>query len=443
MWINEGFAKYGEYLCIEVLDPTLEKYKTGIRSLHFGVLRNEKGLYALNNVPINDTYNTNIVYNKGGLVAYTLRNYMGDEEYFSSITQFLDENQYKNIDSEEFFKQLEKNSGIDLTDFYLGWVDQPGMLNFNIDSITPVAGTNNKYDLSFKQKLYYAQYFADNNKVDVEFYSNSGDRHLIKNIRFSGENEMVQVEIPFEPVFWSIDPNGKMGDACFDYTQQVVKTGPVSLSDGNFRIDVTEISDTSIIRVEHNPVAPTSPKNNHPNIVKISEKHFWRVGFIQYNNMTAKYSFTYDKSKYDGELLQGYTTNDLVLLYRKDASHDWQIIPTTDTALNVTTGRLSVNSILAGEYAFGIGKDVKVQEWENSIEVYPNPTTGELRITNYELRITSVEIYDVYGKRQKVESRRQKVESETVIDASNLPSGIYILEIISKENKIYKKIIKL
>jgi len=433
MWINEGFARYGEYLCDEILDPTLQKYKSGMKSLHFGVLRSDGGLYALDNVPPSATYGS-ISYDKGGVIAYALRNYMGDDSFFSSITQFLDENQYKNVDSEEFFQKLSAISGMDLYDFFLGWVHQPGSLNFNIDSIKLKAGSNNIYQASFKQKLYLAHYFANKNKVDVEFYSNAGARHLVEGITFSGEHEMVEIAIPFEPVFWSIDPNSKMGDACFDFTQQIFKTGITSFSNANFRIEVEEISDTSIIRVEHNPVAPTPAKNEHPNIAKISDKHFWRIGFLQYNNMQATYSFTYDQ-RYDSQLVP---KEDLIVLHRKDVSHDWEIIPSKITTTQSST-MISVNFILPGEYTLGIGKDLNVKAWENEIEIYPNPTNGELRIENGGW-INTIKVYDISGKEIILNSQFSILNS---IDVSHLPSGVYILEIVAKENKIHKKFIKL
>ncbi|MCL1849942.1 MAG: hypothetical protein FWF70_00805 [Bacteroidetes bacterium] len=87
-------------------------------------------------------------------VSHLLRNYMGDDKFFSSITQFLNENQYGNVNSEEFLQKLSVISGIDLTGFFLGWVHQPGFLNFNIDSIKQVAGSNNKYKVTFKQNLF-------------------------------------------------------------------------------------------------------------------------------------------------------------------------------------------------------------------------------------------------------------------------------------------------
>jgi aminopeptidase N len=440
MWINEGFATYGALLCDEILDPTLQTYKKGIRDLHANVLRrahlDDGGYFALNNVPPNSTYGTTS-YDKGGLVAHTLRYYMGDDLYFSSITELLDNNQYGNIDSEEFFDQLSQISGLNLHDFYLGWVHQPGFLNFNIDSIKSKG--SNIYEISLKQKLHKANYFANNNLIDVEFVSASGERHLIERMRFSGEHKMMEVEIPFEPIFWAIDPNHKKGDACFKYTQLIEKTGITNLPNANLRIQVDEFSDTSIIRVEHNLVVPTPSKKNHPNIVKISEKHFWRIGFLQYSSMQATYSFNYNIT-YDAELLQGYTKDDLVLLYRKDAAHDWQIVPAIVSGNN-QSGTLVVNTILSGEYTFAISNGVKVTEWENEVLIYPNPVLNELRIINYELQVDEVRVFDVFGR--NVEVLRVTPNNGTIsINVSHLPVGIYFIQMQTNEGTVTKKVIK-
>jgi hypothetical protein len=79
-----------------------------------------------------------------------------------------------------------------------------------------------------------------------------------------------------------------------------------------------------------------------------------------------------------------------------------------------------------------------------SIQVYPNPTRGELRIENGKLRIENVEIFDVMGKKQKAESRKQK-ENLTVsrsYDLTVFPSGIYFLRIQTENGVITKKVVK-
>ena len=94
-------------------------------------------------------------------------------------------------------------------------------------------------------------------------------------------------------------------------------------------------------------------------------------------------------------------------------------------------------------------KEISVNE---DILVFPNPTTGELRITNrspdrgklseanYELQITNLAIFDAYGRKEKGEERRG--EKEIVINISHLQAGFYFLQITTDKGIITKKIIK-
>ena len=69
--------------------------------------------------------------------------------------------------------------------------------------------------------------------------------------------------------------------------------------------------------------------------------------------------------------------------------------------------------------------------------VYPNPTTGELRIENGELKIENVAIYDVMGRllQSKIVNQKSKIE----LDISHLSSGIYFLRIDEKTVKVVKQ----
>jgi hypothetical protein len=75
-----------------------------------------------------------------------------------------------------------------------------------------------------------------------------------------------------------------------------------------------------------------------------------------------------------------------------------------------------------------------------NISIYPNPTTGELQITNYKLQITNVEVFDIYGQ-NLYSSSCPPVHSST-INISHLPAGIYFVKITTKEGVTTKKIIK-
>jgi hypothetical protein len=76
------------------------------------------------------------------------------------------------------------------------------------------------------------------------------------------------------------------------------------------------------------------------------------------------------------------------------------------------------------------------------VKVFPNPTTGDLTITNYELQITDIEVFDVSGRKQKAEGRKQNEERGLVIDISHLPVGIYLLKIHTNKGTQTQRIIK-
>ena len=87
-----------------------------------------------------------------------------------------------------------------------------------------------------------------------------------------------------------------------------------------------------------------------------------------------------------------------------------------------------------------------------SIQIYPNPTTGQLIINNEQLTIKNVEIYDVVGKKLvshftfgSVSGLVQVAEphnSHIKIDISHLSSGIYFVTLATEREKVVKKIIK-
>ncbi|MCL2512168.1 MAG: T9SS type A sorting domain-containing protein [Bacteroidales bacterium] len=76
-----------------------------------------------------------------------------------------------------------------------------------------------------------------------------------------------------------------------------------------------------------------------------------------------------------------------------------------------------------------------------SLQVYPNPTTGELTIEISDMRyeISDIEIYDVFGRKQ-ISNLKSQISNP--IDVSHLPSGIYFIRITTENGVITKKVIK-
>jgi hypothetical protein len=71
----------------------------------------------------------------------------------------------------------------------------------------------------------------------------------------------------------------------------------------------------------------------------------------------------------------------------------------------------------------------------NDVFIYPNPTTGELRIENGALKIQQISIFNLLG-------RNVLNTQQTALDISHLPAGIYFVQIKTERGVITKKIVK-
>jgi len=78
---------------------------------------------------------------------------------------------------------------------------------------------------------------------------------------------------------------------------------------------------------------------------------------------------------------------------------------------------------------------------QQQITLYPNPTTGELRIENGELKIENVEIFDLFGK-TVFSNHFINSSSHQRVNISHLPTSAYILKIITEDGVFTEKIIK-
>ena len=111
-----------------------------------------------------------------------------------------------------------------------------------------------------------------------------------------------------------------------------------------------------------------------------------------------------------------YVFNDVLLFSANNGTNGFELFKLERAALSVDDNLISNN---------------------NQIDVYPNPSTSIVTIKAEILKIESIKIFSMLGK----EVMQPKVKNNQV-DISNLPKGIYLLQIQSDKTKITKKIIK-
>jgi hypothetical protein len=177
----------------------------------------------------------------------------------------------------------------------------------------------------------------------------------------------------------------------------------------------------------------------------MSDSHFWKIAYYPHAALEGSFYFNYEayENNLDYNLVQGYTKNDIILLYRQDASKDWKIIQSTQRG-TVATGSLQTTKILAGEYCLAIGNkeniSIPAMEGINNYSIYPNPTSDYVDLLTDNLNI-DIHIFDADGKLLFTSPILSK---STRISLKDFTNGIYIIKIVKDKQTVkYFKVVKI
>jgi len=147
IWLNESFATYcmmlwdEESLGQEALwmsrQDALDRYLAYVKKEH--IIRPLEFHYY--NAP-GDMYNTEHTYFKGGIILHMLRNILGDDDFFRTLSYYLHKHEFSNVESRDFKMAIEEATGKNLDWFFDDWVYNGGHPVFEV-----------RYDFLRDQKL--------------------------------------------------------------------------------------------------------------------------------------------------------------------------------------------------------------------------------------------------------------------------------------------------
>lgn len=152
VWLNEGFATYAEALWAEHKwgRPGLVSFMVshdwghdyGIASL----IRSPTVSYA-------PYYFRTIVYHKGAWVLHMLRRWLGDEDFFAALRNYLDDPRlrYGNAHSDDFKEACEAVSGQDLDWFFDQWLTWTTYPVYRLAWANQWAGGVNSFKIRLQQ----------------------------------------------------------------------------------------------------------------------------------------------------------------------------------------------------------------------------------------------------------------------------------------------------
>jgi len=124
IWLNEGFASYGEVLWVEHTlgeAAAMDYVQTQINSYFaWQAIEGVSSLYDP------DYMWGGLVYDKGSVVVHMLRNVVGDDAFFDGLQRYLVSHAHANASTGDLQDAMEHSHGSDLSWFFDEWVFQAG-----------------------------------------------------------------------------------------------------------------------------------------------------------------------------------------------------------------------------------------------------------------------------------------------------------------------------
>ncbi|MBR5984241.1 MAG: T9SS type A sorting domain-containing protein [Bacteroidales bacterium] len=439
MWLNEGWATYCETLWKEFVCGENDG-RTYRHKAHYNVLTKtyrDDGYMPLTPFPVDNTYSST-VYDKGASVVHTLRNYLGDDVFFETIRAYLAEYSYKNATSYQFRDFLTQHTGIDMTPFFDSWVFTKGFPHFSIDSavITPNGGN---YDVTvyIRQKMLERENFTDANRIEITFMKSDFTTET-KVLEFSGETGNQTFTIPFEPALVMCDYFEHTADATIDQALTLNSGDNYTFSKTDCTMFVNEIEGDAMVRITCNYVAPDDFAEQVEGL-EIVPGRYWLVESIRPNVFSSQLKITFNCTGAGGwekPYIQSSMRDSISLVYRRDRSEDWRIIP---AQYSKPGQQFTIENFPDGEYALAIrnGYNGIGKLSESSFSVYPNPANEILNISFGTVFNGNVAIVDMNGK----ELLHKKVKATDVeLNLKHLTAGTYIVVVRDKNGMASRKI---
>jgi len=134
LWLNEGFASFMEYLCVDDIFPAWQMMDQFVTShVQRSLVSDSHSDSHPISVPVKDPKEVNsifdaISYDKGSAVIRMMKDYLGESAFDTGLKNYLNKHKFGNARSDDLWMSLSKatNSGVDVKSLMDTWTLQMG-----------------------------------------------------------------------------------------------------------------------------------------------------------------------------------------------------------------------------------------------------------------------------------------------------------------------------
>lgn len=445
MWINEGMAEFSSHLYLEEV-YNRARYMDEVRGNQLSVLNyahvRDGGYMPLNGVDHSTTYGMH-VYNKGAWVGHNLRGYLGDSLYTATIHALFQNHAHQNATTAQFQQWLEQESGVSLSDFFQDWVLQAGQAAVSVGKVN-VTNNGTSWDATvtfYQHKKERSQYLHD---APMELRLYGGNNTYTQQVRVSGDSTVVQVSgLNFAPTYATINEGEAYLAGTTFSRAKLTDNATYNLDPAKARLTIVSTpTDSADFYLAHHWAGPSTKSP----LARISSSRFWSLkGDLA--GVEGELRMNFDGRPNTGSLdadLVGVTEDSIVVMFRADASHDWDFFPFYEVEnLGSTTnafGYITLTKLVPGDYVFANAGNLSTEEhgYNSGMKVFPNPNKGELTIEQFATESDSI-ILDIFSTSgELVHSQKWRVEAgwNNLNLHLELPNGTYIIKTKMGEQQV-------
>lgn len=209
LWLNEGFARYLQFLAVDYLFPEWKMFDIFVDLVYSHAISEDslESSHAIE-IPVNDPEEIKeifdgISYAKGGSVLRMLSDYLGHEVFRKGVVHYLNKFKFRNAETSDLWDALGEISKRDVKGFMSNWTEKMGYPVVTIEEIAE----KEHLSLRLTQKRFFASGVPPKVNViwsvNVTFQSSEG----VQQFQLTKESETVKLPISWKNSWCKVNIN--------------------------------------------------------------------------------------------------------------------------------------------------------------------------------------------------------------------------------------------
>lgn len=211
IFINEGFASYGEYLAYEHFRgwPAAQ---AKMQTVHDNVLQDPNAMvWFTDTTDVGRIFSKRLTYDKGSAVVHTLRFVLGDSLFFAGLKNFQNQFSFATASIDDLKQSMETFTGVNLGDYFSQWLYGEGYPTFSAEYFSN--GTNLFLKVTHTTSSAFTPLFKT--PLEIRCQSASGDTVVRVDLNQNTNTFIIPTakditNLNFDPNNWLLNQNGSV-----------------------------------------------------------------------------------------------------------------------------------------------------------------------------------------------------------------------------------------